>query len=114
MPHEDTATLAPAAVTILDGGTGRELLRAGAPFRQPEWSALARGRRRRAGAGAGGRLAAADLRLVPRRLVRRRVRTPDPRGARHGPAALDRSLAGGNAEHDRRGRARAHRARRGS
>ena len=29
------------AFTILDGGTGRELARAGAPFRQPEWSALA-------------------------------------------------------------------------
>ena len=28
-------------VTILDGGTGRELKRSGAPFRQPEWSALA-------------------------------------------------------------------------
>ena len=28
-------------VRILDGGTGRELLRIGAPFRQPEWSALA-------------------------------------------------------------------------
>ncbi len=27
-------------ITVLDGGTGRELLRAGAPFRQPEWSAL--------------------------------------------------------------------------
>lgn len=27
--------------TILDGGMGRELMRAGAPFRQPEWSALA-------------------------------------------------------------------------
>ncbi len=27
--------------TLLDGGTGRELLRMGAPFRQPEWSALA-------------------------------------------------------------------------
>ncbi len=27
--------------TLLDGGTGRELLRLGAPFRQPEWSALA-------------------------------------------------------------------------
>lgn len=26
---------------ILDGGTGRELARSGAPFRQPEWSALA-------------------------------------------------------------------------
>ncbi|MCD1266410.1 homocysteine S-methyltransferase [Shinella sumterensis] len=30
-----------SAVTILDGGMGRELLRSGAPFRQPEWSALA-------------------------------------------------------------------------
>ena len=29
------------AVTILDGGMGRELERIGAPFRQPEWSALA-------------------------------------------------------------------------
>ncbi len=28
-------------LTILDGGMGRELLRIGAPFRQPEWSALA-------------------------------------------------------------------------
>lgn len=28
-------------VTILDGGMGRELNRMGAPFRQPEWSALA-------------------------------------------------------------------------
>jgi S-methylmethionine-dependent homocysteine/selenocysteine methylase len=28
-------------VAILDGGMGRELLRVGAPFRQPEWSALA-------------------------------------------------------------------------
>jgi S-methylmethionine-dependent homocysteine/selenocysteine methylase len=27
--------------TILDGGMGRELMRAGAPFQQPEWSALA-------------------------------------------------------------------------
>ena len=27
--------------TILDGGMGRELLRMGAPFHQPEWSALA-------------------------------------------------------------------------
>ena len=26
---------------ILDGGFGRELARRGAPFRQPEWSALA-------------------------------------------------------------------------
>lgn len=30
-----------SAFTLLDGGTGRELLRMGAPFRQPEWSALA-------------------------------------------------------------------------
>ncbi len=29
------------AITILDGGMGRELQRSGAPFRQPEWSALA-------------------------------------------------------------------------
>src|SRR6187549_1556174 len=28
-------------VTILDGGMSRELERSGAPFRQPEWSALA-------------------------------------------------------------------------
>jgi len=28
-------------LTILDGGMGRELLRIGAPFQQPEWSALA-------------------------------------------------------------------------
>lgn len=28
-------------VVILDGGMGRELQRSGAPFRQPEWSALA-------------------------------------------------------------------------
>jgi S-methylmethionine-dependent homocysteine/selenocysteine methylase len=27
--------------TLLDGGMGRELMRVGAPFRQPEWSALA-------------------------------------------------------------------------
>jgi len=27
-------------ITLLDGGTGRELKRIGAPFRQPEWSAL--------------------------------------------------------------------------
>lgn len=31
------------AVLILDGGMGRELQRRGAPFRQPEWSALALG-----------------------------------------------------------------------
>jgi S-methylmethionine-dependent homocysteine/selenocysteine methylase len=30
-----------SAVTLLDGGMGRELHRMGAPFRQPEWSALA-------------------------------------------------------------------------
>lgn len=30
-----------AQFTILDGGMGRELKRIGAPFRQPEWSALA-------------------------------------------------------------------------
>lgn len=30
-----------ASVRILDGGMGRELNRMGAPFRQPEWSALA-------------------------------------------------------------------------
>jgi S-methylmethionine-dependent homocysteine/selenocysteine methylase len=29
------------AMVILDGGMGRELQRSGAPFRQPEWSALA-------------------------------------------------------------------------
>ena len=28
-------------ISLLDGGTGRELLRIGAPFAQPEWSALA-------------------------------------------------------------------------
>lgn len=28
-------------IIVLDGGMGRELLRIGAPFRQPEWSALA-------------------------------------------------------------------------
>lgn len=28
-------------ITILDGGMSRELMRLGAPFRQPEWSALA-------------------------------------------------------------------------
>lgn len=40
-----TSTLArtttDGAITLLDGGTGRELKRSGAPFRQPEWSALA-------------------------------------------------------------------------
>ena len=33
--------MAASAVTVLDGGTGKELERIGAPFRQPEWSALA-------------------------------------------------------------------------
>jgi S-methylmethionine-dependent homocysteine/selenocysteine methylase len=31
----------PRPITVLDGGMGRELMRIGAPFRQPEWSALA-------------------------------------------------------------------------
>ena len=31
----------PTPITILDGGMGKELRRIGAPFRQPEWSALA-------------------------------------------------------------------------
>ncbi len=31
----------PGPITLLDGGMGRELMRMGAPFRQPEWSALA-------------------------------------------------------------------------
>src|SRR6056297_3483259 len=31
----------PMTITILDGGMGKELRRIGAPFRQPEWSALA-------------------------------------------------------------------------
>jgi len=30
-----------ASITILDGGMGKHLERSGAPFRQPEWSALA-------------------------------------------------------------------------
>lgn len=36
MPHPQ-----PAPMLVLDGGTGRELKRIGAPFQQPEWSALA-------------------------------------------------------------------------
>lgn len=36
----DSLATAPP-ITLLDGGTGRELKRMGAPFRQPEWSALA-------------------------------------------------------------------------
>ena len=34
-------TAASPALMLLDGGTGRELKRSGAPFKQPEWSALA-------------------------------------------------------------------------
>lgn len=34
----ETVTATP--MTILDGGMGRELEQRGAPFRQPEWSAL--------------------------------------------------------------------------
>lgn len=42
MPAPDAAAAAGRPpLTILDGGTGRELARIGAPFRQPEWSALA-------------------------------------------------------------------------
>jgi len=33
--------MSPSRITLLDGGTGRELLRVGAPFSQPEWSAKA-------------------------------------------------------------------------
>lgn len=39
--QSDTSSITPAPMTILDGGMGRELERRGAPFRQPEWSALA-------------------------------------------------------------------------
>ncbi len=34
-------TINPSQITLLDGGMGRELLRVGAPFQQPEWSARA-------------------------------------------------------------------------
>ena len=34
-------TAGASKITLLDGGMGRQLLRMGAPFRQPEWSALA-------------------------------------------------------------------------
>lgn len=37
--HRDQPSV--SDVTLLDGGMGRELKRMGAPFRQPEWSALA-------------------------------------------------------------------------
>lgn len=40
-PQSDIPFIAPVSMTILDGGMGRELERRGAPFRQPEWSALA-------------------------------------------------------------------------
>jgi S-methylmethionine-dependent homocysteine/selenocysteine methylase len=36
-----TAAMKSPALMLLDGGTGRELKRSGAPFKQPEWSALA-------------------------------------------------------------------------
>ncbi len=35
------ATAPARSITVIDGGMGKELLRIGAPFRQPEWSALA-------------------------------------------------------------------------
>jgi S-methylmethionine-dependent homocysteine/selenocysteine methylase len=35
------AAMSAGRVTVLDGGMGRQLERSGAPFRQPEWSALA-------------------------------------------------------------------------
>lgn len=42
MGQEQMSTSQPARrMTVLDGGMGRELMRIGAPFRQPEWSALA-------------------------------------------------------------------------
>lgn len=41
MSPEKSSFPAGKSFTLLDGGTGRELLRIGAPFRQPEWSALA-------------------------------------------------------------------------
>lgn len=34
------AAMTERTITVLDGGMGKELLRIGAPFRQPEWSAL--------------------------------------------------------------------------
>ncbi|KXT09510.1 hypothetical protein AC579_7186 [Pseudocercospora musae] len=37
----DMAAEPPRCITILDGGMSRELIRLGAPFHQPEWSALA-------------------------------------------------------------------------
>lgn len=35
-----TETKRVSKITLLDGGVGREILRMGGPFRQPEWSAL--------------------------------------------------------------------------
>ena len=40
-PTADSATWPAGHVTVIDGGMGKELRRIGAPFRQPEWSALA-------------------------------------------------------------------------
>ena len=40
-PYRNPHTAPMSGITILDGGMGRELERIGAPFRQPEWSALA-------------------------------------------------------------------------
>jgi S-methylmethionine-dependent homocysteine/selenocysteine methylase len=41
MPPENRNATSLKPFILLDGGTGRELMRMGAPFRQPEWSALA-------------------------------------------------------------------------
>jgi S-methylmethionine-dependent homocysteine/selenocysteine methylase len=41
MTQSTAGNRAAGTITLLDGGTGRELKRIGAPFRQPEWSALA-------------------------------------------------------------------------
>ena len=40
-PTADTPVPSPGKITVIDGGMGKELRRIGAPFRQPEWSALA-------------------------------------------------------------------------
>lgn len=40
-PHDFPFGTTMKHITIIDGGMGRELNRRGAPFRQPEWSALA-------------------------------------------------------------------------
>lgn len=39
--HISDSHMGERSLVILDGGMGRELQRRGAPFRQPEWSALA-------------------------------------------------------------------------